>query len=155
MITRPLEISSHLAPPPRNSDVLFYVNVGALALFFLMFGSRFVLAPALPLGGPLPGVEGARNGAVRTTCHLRILGSGQILTDKGLLTQAQLPEWLRTQSLRDKHAVLLLLAGVDVPIGEITRIQSMAAGAGFSYVALAAQESPSGESGRRAPGDGN
>jgi biopolymer transport protein ExbD len=147
MITRPLEISSHLAPPPRNFDVLFYVNVGALALFFLMFGSRFVLAPALILGEPLPSMDGARTGAVRTTCHLRILGSGQILTDQGLLTQAQLPDWLRTQGRKDRHAVLLLLAGVDVPIGEITRIQSMAAGAGFSYVALAAQESPSGAAG--------
>ncbi len=148
MITRPLDIASRLAPPPRNFDVLFYVNVGALALFFLLFGSRFVLSPGLILGDPLPSIEGARSTAVRTTCHLRILGSGQILTDEGLLTQAQLPEWLRTQGHRDKHAVLLLLAGVDVPIGEITRIQSMAVGAGFSYVALAAQESPSGAAAR-------
>lgn len=148
MITRPLDVARHLSPAPRNFDVLFYVNVGALALFFFMFGSRFVLAPALPLGEPLPSMDGARTGAVRTTCHLRILGSGQILTDQGLLTQAQLPEWLRAQGRRDKHAVLLLLAGVDVPIGEITRIQSMAVSAGFSYVALAAQESPSGAAGR-------
>jgi biopolymer transport protein ExbD len=144
MITRPLEISSRLAPPPRNFDVLFYVNVGALALFFLLFGSRFVLSPGLSLGGPLPSVEGSRAAAVRTTCTLKILASGQILTQEGLITQAQLPGWLNKEGSRDKHAVLLLIAGVDVPIGEITRIQSMAAGAGFSTVALATQESPSG-----------
>jgi hypothetical protein len=144
VITRPLDIARHLSPAPRNFDVLFYVNVGALALFFLLFGSRFVLAPGLVLGEPLPGMEGARAGAIRATCHLRILGSGQILTDQGLLTQAQLPEWLRVQGHREKHAVLLLLAGVNVPIGEITRIQSMAIAGGFAYVALAAQESPAG-----------
>ena len=30
-------------------DTLFYVNVGALALFFVMFGSRFVLALVVTL----------------------------------------------------------------------------------------------------------
>jgi biopolymer transport protein ExbD len=142
MITRPLDVASHLSPPPRSFDGLFYVNVAVLALFFLLFGSRFVLAPGIVVGEPLPSLEGARASANRTTCHLRILSSGQILTDEGLLTQADLPSWLQKQGRRDKHAVLLLLATVDVPVGEITRIQSMAIGAGFAYVELAAQEPP-------------
>lgn len=147
MIARPLDVAAHLSPAPRNLDVLFYVNVGALALFFLLFESQFVLAPGLALGEPLPSMEGARASAVRTTCHLRILSSGQILSDKGLLSEAQLPLWLQAEGRRDKHAVLLLLAGVDVPIGKITQIQSMAIGAGFAYVALAEQESPAGAAG--------
>ena len=148
MITRPLEIAPHLPPSPRNFDVLFYVNVGVLALFFLLFGSRFVLAPGLVLGEPIPTMEGARAGANRTTCNLRILSSGQILTDQGILTRAELPGWLRDQGKNQKNAVLLLQAGGDVPMGEIMRIQSMAIGAGFAFVELAAQEPPAGAAGR-------
>jgi biopolymer transport protein ExbD len=147
MITRPLDIASHLSPPPRSFDVLFYVNVGALAVFFFLFGSRFVLAPGLLLGGPMPSMQGARAGASRTTCTLTILGSGEIFTDRGVLTQAELPQWLKTEGKGEKNAVLLLIAGVNVPIGVITRIQSMATGAGFA-VHLALQEASAGAAGR-------
>jgi hypothetical protein len=53
MITRPLDIASHLSPPPRSFDVLFYVNVGALAVFFFLFGSR--VAPPAPLRSSVRG----------------------------------------------------------------------------------------------------
>ena len=47
MITRPLDLAAKMRAEPRSFDALFYVNVGVLALFFLVFGSRFVLAPGL------------------------------------------------------------------------------------------------------------
>ena len=52
MLTEPLELSSRLRPLPRNGDALFYVTVGALVLFFLLFGSRFVLAPGITFSLP-------------------------------------------------------------------------------------------------------
>ena len=54
MITRPLDLASKLRPEPRSLDALFYVNVGVLALFFTMLGSRFVLAPGLGVDFQLP-----------------------------------------------------------------------------------------------------
>lgn len=49
MITRPLDLASRLRPPPRGLDWLFVMNVALVALFFSLFGSRFVLAPGLGL----------------------------------------------------------------------------------------------------------
>ena len=95
----------------------------------------------------MPSMQGARAGASRTTCTLTILGSGEIFTDRGVLTQAELPQWLKTEGKGEKNAVLLLIAGVNVPIGVITRIQSMATGAGFA-VHLALQEASAGAAGR-------
>ena len=59
MITRPLDLAAKLRPEPRRFDALFYVNVGVLALFFLVFGSRFVLAPGLGLDFKLPEMPAA------------------------------------------------------------------------------------------------
>src|SRR5207248_1917121 len=65
MITRPLDLAAKLRPEPRNFDFLFLVNGGLLVLFFLLFESRFVLAPGLGLDLHLPEVPGARSGAVQ------------------------------------------------------------------------------------------
>jgi hypothetical protein len=142
MITRPLDLASRLAAPPRNYDVFFYVNVGVLAVFFLFFGSRFILAPGLVLGGDAMAVEGARAGASRTTCNLRVLSGGQILTDQGLLEPGKLKSWLieEKRKAEPNPAVLLLLAGPHVTLDELTRIHSMALSAGFAYSIVAAND---------------
>src|SRR4051812_50199863 len=61
MITRPLELESRLSPPPRDLDFFAWVNVGLIALFFTLLGSRFVLAPGLLVGSAdfrLPATQG-------------------------------------------------------------------------------------------------
>lgn len=141
MITRPLDLASRLHPEPRNFDALFYVNVGLLVLFFAIFGSRFVLAPGLEVDLKIPQVAGARAGATTTTCHISVLRSGQILTYGGLLTMAQLPDWLKTWAKKDREPALLIRASADVPSGDIYRITSMAHAAGFVRVVLAAEDS--------------
>ena len=50
MITGPLDLRSRLSPPPRDLDFFAWVNVGVIVLFFALLGSRFVLAPGLPVG---------------------------------------------------------------------------------------------------------
>src|SRR4051812_31791048 len=80
MITRPLDLGSKLRPPPLNFDWLFVANAGLLALFFMVFGSRFVLAPGLGVAFRLPTVAGA-NAAARPPTHvINVLESGQIFT---------------------------------------------------------------------------
>ena len=103
MITRPLDLASRLSPEPRSFDFLFYVNVGLLALFFALFGSRFVLAPGLGVDFRLPQAAGARAGATGTTCYISVLRSGQILTDNGLLSIAELPDWLKARAQKDRQ----------------------------------------------------
>jgi biopolymer transport protein ExbD len=140
MITRPLELASRLRPEPRNFDALFYVNVGVLVLFFLMFASRFVLAPGLGVDFQLPVMPGALVGAVTTTSTISVKNSGQILAD-GLLSMAQLREWLKTEARQHKRPSLLVRMSAGVPVSVQNEIVSAAREAGFgANITLAAEE---------------
>jgi len=138
MITRPLDIASHLQPPPRSFDALFYINGGVLALFLMFFGSRFVLAPGVDL--QLPEVPGAVRGAALTTAYVSVLRSGQIFTEEGLVTMAQLQAWLKTRAQQNKTPSLLIRADRDVPMHAVTDIAAAAYAAGFVHVQEAAQD---------------
>ena len=139
MITRPLDLASKLRPEPRSLDALFYVNVGALVLFFLVFGSRFVLAPGLGVDFKLPEMPGALPGAL-TTSTISVKNSGQIFAD-GLLSMAQLREWLKLEARKNKHPSLLVRMSAGVPVSVQNEIVSAAREAGFgSNITLAAEE---------------
>lgn len=146
MISRPLDLASRLAPPPRRMEYVFFVNVGLTALFFLAFGSRFVLAPGLP-GTFLPAAAGAREGAVPATAYVSIRASGQILTSDGLMTADQLAAWLRARSARGGavfgtkgvRPVLLILADGGLPTSALARVVSIAGRAGFTSTIIAAR----------------
>lgn len=139
MITRPLELASRLRPAPRNFDALFWVNAGLLVVFFLLFGSRFVLAPGLGLDFMLPQVAGADAGAARTTDVISVARPGLIFTDKGALDMRQLRGWLQARARSEAHPVLLIRASAGIPVEDITDITSAAHAAGFK-VMLAATE---------------
>ena len=84
MITRPLDLASRLRSPPPSFDALFYVNVGLLGMFFMLFGSPFVLAPGLGVDFRLPAAAGA-NANARTPTHvISVLATGQIFTAHGV-----------------------------------------------------------------------
>jgi biopolymer transport protein ExbD len=134
MITRPLNLLGHLRPEPTRLDAMFYVNVGLLVVFFLMFGSRFVLAPGLGVDFLVPTVKGAAKGARTTTHHITVQRSGQILADDGLVTKKQLVEWLRREKTKTPKPSLLILAGAGVPSDELAEIFSLVQGAGFSVI---------------------
>jgi biopolymer transport protein ExbD len=138
VITRPLDIASRLRPEPRNFDVLFYVDAGLIVLFFMLFGSRFVLAPGMDI--VLPEVAGARVGAAVTTCYISVADSGQIYTNTGMLTPAQLEDWLKARAREDRQASLLIRASRRVPFNRIAEIRNMATAAGFVRVVAAAEE---------------
>jgi biopolymer transport protein ExbD len=144
MIARPLELAARLQPAPRNFDALFYVNAGLLALFFMLFASKYVLEPGLGVDFRLPAATGASRGAIGTTCHISVLRSEQIFTDDGLLNLARLPDWLKVQAGKADHPALLIRASANVPVADVTRIIGMARAAGFGPVILAAEEPEAG-----------
>lgn len=139
MITRPLDLASKLRRPPRNFDVLFFVNVGLIVLFFLLFGSRFVLAPGLGVEFRMPELSGARAGAATTQRVISVLPSGQIFAD-GLLNLPQLREWLKAEAQKLKEPSLLVRADADVPVSRLAEIVSAATEAGFTRVVLGAEQ---------------
>lgn len=144
MIARPLDLASHLRAEPRDFDAIFYVNVGVLALFFTLFGSRFVLAPGLGLDFELPQVAGALEGAGPTTCYISVLRTGQVFTDDGLFSLAQLQDWLGAQARRYRRPSLLIRASAGVPLSSLSRIFDLAHKAGFRVVVGAEDAAVSG-----------
>jgi biopolymer transport protein ExbD len=131
MITRPLDLAAKLQPPPRNFDWLFFVNAGVLVLFFSIFGSRFVLAPGLEVDFRLPSVEGANENAKPPTHVINVINSGQILTNGGQQTMADLGKWLRDEARTTASPVLLVRANAGVHASVVADIVSAARRAGF------------------------
>jgi len=130
VIARPLDLASRLRPPPQGTGALHYVNVGLLGVFFLTFGSRFVLAPGLGVDFQLPERPGA-TGAAQATHVISVLRSGQIFTQEGLVDMGQLRDWLKREAGRDPHPTLLIRASSEVTLSELVDIEGAARDAGF------------------------
>lgn len=144
MITRPLDLASRLRPAPRNFDGWFFANAGLIALFFFLFGSPFVLAPALGVDFRLPEIAGANADARPATHHVNVTNSGQIFVRDGPLTMEQLRGWLRVRATAVKEPVLLVLASEGVPTLLVLEIAGAGRDAGFT-VRIAAREPTGGE----------
>ncbi|MDP3071502.1 MAG: hypothetical protein Q8N18_14520 [Opitutaceae bacterium] len=143
MITRPLELAARLRPVPRDFDGLFFVNAGLIGLFFVLFGSRFVLAPGLGLNFRLPVVEGANAAAKPPTHVISVVDAGQVFTSDGLRKISDLREWLVRQGKGVGAPLVLVRGSADVPISVLAEISNAAAAAGFE-VLLAASEPAAG-----------
>lgn len=149
MITRPLNLASHLRVAPRSFDFLFYVNAGLLALFFSLFGSRFILAPGLGVDFQVPELAGASAGAQPTTHRITVRRSGQIFADDGLVSLKQLGQWLERQKTTTPKPSLLILASAGVRNDELAEIVTVARRAGFAVVWGALEPADGGEGGRK------
>jgi biopolymer transport protein ExbD len=126
MITRPLDLASSLRRPPRNFDWLFYVNFGLIALFFVLFGSRFVLSPALAVDGEdlrLADVPHDTAGLVASTLVVSVKANGQMFVDpNGLVNDEQLRVWLGIRAKRTPGATLLIRPDQAVRFDEVAKI---------------------------------
>ena len=149
MIARPLELASRLRPEPRSLDWLFFVNAGLIVMFFSLFGSRFVLAPGLPVTFRLPTVAGAEANAKAPTHVISVVDAGQVFTSDGLRKLADLREWLLREAKRTKSPLLLVRGGADMPIAVLTEISSAASAAGFELLLAASETEPKARQGGR------
>ena len=82
MITRPLDLESHMRPKPRSYDVLFYANVALLGVFSMLMGSQFVLAPGMPI--TLPTVQGSMELAQPADVVVSMRGNDVVLFEGGM-----------------------------------------------------------------------
>ena len=143
MITRPLDLAARLRPPPRNFDWVFLVVGGLIVQFFLIFGSRFVLAPGLGVDFRLPTMPGALAGAATTTHVITIKSGGFknggfVFAESGALNWKQFGDWLKTAAKTTRAPVLLVQASAGVPMADLADILTVAQEAGFSRVQFAA-----------------
>lgn len=145
MITHPLDLASKLRPPPRSFDVVFLVNGALIVVFFMIFGSRFVLAPGLGVDFRLPQMTGALEGAAPATVVISLRRSNMVLVEDGMLNYAQLRVWLQRRARHEKGLMLLVRADQAVPLADLGIIAEMATQAGFTGgVQWAMEPAPSG-----------
>ena len=118
MITHPLDLASRLRPPPRSFDWVFYVNFVLIAAFFVLFGSRFVLSPALAVDGENFNMPLMAEGSVSllpSTLVVSVKANSQIFVDpNGLVNDVQLKQWFVERARRTPGASVLIRADKGV-----------------------------------------
>jgi biopolymer transport protein ExbD len=147
MITHPLDLASRLRRAPRSFDWIFYVNFGLIALFFVLFGSRFVLSPVLAVDGENLTPPAMPEGTVRlmpSTLFMSVKANGQKFVDpNGLVTNEQLKVWLAERAKRTPGATLLIRPDAAVRFDEMTAISAAATEVGL-YPVFAVRPAKSG-----------
>lgn len=145
MITRPLDLVSHLSPPPRELDVLAWVNVGLIVLFFGLFGSAFVLAPGLPVGVgepagvQLPQIGAAVENAGATTVVVTYRRDNLLLFEGGMYSLTSLKAPLGEYAKKHPRAEILVRADKQVSLQAFLDFGDLARTLGFANVFLAAE----------------
>jgi len=137
VITRPLDLASRLKPVPPAWDSLFYMNIGALALFFLLFGSRHVLAPGLGVDFALPTAAEEATSVLVTDVVIAVPAPGMVVVEGAVVDYAGLTTWLRAKAVGERRKRLLVQASGALPARDLAEIYALAADAGFSGVLIA------------------
>jgi biopolymer transport protein ExbD len=119
-------------------DALFYVNVGALALFFAVFGSRFVLAPGLAVDFTLPAASSPGTSTRITDFVIAVPASNMAVVEGAVLDFQALGVWLRERGGDGgQPRRLLVQASASLPARDLVALYAMAANAGFEGVLIA------------------
>ncbi len=139
MITRPLDLSSRLRPSLHGYEFVFYVNAGLIALFFVLFGSRFVLSPGLGLDFSLPVMPAALAGAVSTDVVVTIKGANLAFVEGAKVDFAGLRSHLNERAKGVDGLRLLVQADAALTTRDLTEVYDMAREAGFASVQIAAE----------------
>ena len=146
MITRPLDLQSRLSPPPRDLDFFAWVNAGLIVLFFGLLGSRFVLAPGLPIGVAdgsdlvLPQVGGATETAGPASVVVSYRRDNVILFEGGKYNVPELRKHMEAYAREHPGAVMLVRSDRQVSMQAILDLCEMARAVGFANVLLAAEQ---------------
>ncbi len=144
MITRPLDLDSHLSRPPRDLDTVHWVSVACAALFFLLAGSRFVLAPGL-LVADAPDFKlmevGPSGQNVRTAGEVVTYRRDNIILFQGAVYKRliDLKKPLEQYAMKHRGEVLPVLADQQVSAQSVSQLVELAKVAGFGGVLLLGQ----------------
>lgn len=143
MITRPFNFEAHLTRPESRFDLVPFVNVGAILLFFGLLGSRFVLAPGMAIN--LPATSAMPQDALLTSRVLtvgEVEGRESLIFEGRILNLASFERLLTEQANEFSGDVLLVLMDRDVSMVLLVRVCELAKRAGFNQVLLAAEPEP-------------
>lgn len=146
MITRPLELESHLSPPPRDLDFVAWVNVGLIALFFTLLGSRFVLAPGLLIGTGgqdflLPTADGLQK-VPTASVVVNYRQDDVIIFEGAIIKLPELRDRLGAYAKQHPGEVLLLIADQRVSAQATVDLAATARSVGFVALLVAGGQAP-------------
>lgn len=148
MITQPLELESRLSPPPRDLDFFAWVNVGLIAVFFGLLGSRFVLAPGMPIdvsggkGIDLPQISGAVRDADKASVVVSYRRDNVILFEGGMYNLTELRKHMEAYAKKHPEAVMLVRFDRQVSVQAFLDLCEMARQVGFAHVQVAGEQPP-------------
>lgn len=140
MLARPLNLEAHLRKPGRNLDFVFFIDICLIGFFFVLMGSRFVLAPGLSVR--LPEIRGAVEGASAASAVISMQRDNMILFGDGLYSLAELPAALAEYRARSSDESVILLVRVDreVSVGALLSLVEAAREAGMDQVQIAGED---------------
>lgn len=139
MITRPLDLSARLRPALHGYEFVFYLNAGLIALFFMLFGSRFVLSPGLGIDFSVPVMPAALEGAVSTDVVVSVKGANLAFVEGAKVDFAGLRSHLKERAKGVAGLRLLVQADASLTARDMTEVYDMAREAGFVSVQIAAE----------------
>ena len=106
-------------------------------MFFLLFGSRYVLAPGLGVDFALPTAGEAATSTLITDVVIAVPAPGMVVVEGAVVDYAGLAGWLRTRVAGERRKRLLVQASASLPARDLAEIYALAADAGFSGVLIA------------------
>lgn len=145
MITRPFNFVAQVRQTRAGIDLVPFVDVCIILLFFGLFGSRFILAPGVAVDLQLPAASGAPPDAVPTSRVLTVgeVGGREVLMFEGrILDLEKFERFLKERAGRFEGEVLLLRMDRDVSMVFLTRVMETAKIGGFARALLAVEPEP-------------
>lgn len=138
MVTQPLNLQSHLRPPPRSLDVFYFADLALLGVFFLLMGSQFVLAPGMPMN--LPVMEDSTGLAQPADLVVSMRGDDGILFEGGLFPLKAFESKLAEVVAARGETAVLVRVDRQVTAQGLIDLCAAARRAGASHVQIAAEE---------------
>lgn len=156
MITRPLDLQAKLSAPPRDADFFFWLNVGAVALFFSLLGSRFIQASGelVDTGGQpgqivIPHAETANVTAASVVVSYR--RDNMVLFEGGIYELRELHAPMERYAKQHPGSTMLVRVDRQVSAQGLIDLFDLARRAGFGQVLLAAEERKDDDAGHVVP----
>jgi biopolymer transport protein ExbD len=147
MITRPLDLQSKLSAPPRDTDVLFWLNVGAVVVFFGLLGSRFILGTGVqvqlgdqPAQLDIPRTNVVAQGSASVVVSYR--RDNMVLFEGGIYELRDLHIPMEKYAREHPGSAMLVRVDKQVSVQGLLDLFDLAKQAGFAQVLLAAEARP-------------
>ena len=140
MITSPLDLKRQLPEPDNRINLVPYLDLCVIGLFFALFSSRFIFAPGVTID--LSQVDVSARTGLPTPAVLTVRENDILLFEGEIFRIEALNEKMARFVLEEKtvSATLLIKADKTVSMQKILHICDLARQAGFGKVHLATDE---------------